>query len=325
MDVNECLDIARETLDIEVEGIVAVKKALDENFARAVEILGSCKGRVIVTGIGKSGLVGKKLAATMSSTGTAAFFMHPVEGQHGDLGLIRSDDAVIAISNSGKTVELNAILPLIRNMGIKIISLTGGINSPMAELSDVVINTFVPREACPLNLAPTTSTTAVLAVGDALAVALIRYKNFTEKDFRMVHPGGALGQRLRLPISDIMQRDKLPVLSASVICCEAVKGLNAGGLGILLLTDQAGRVAGLLTDGDLRRAICNGKYQPEAQVSTIMTSSFTKASLNMKASEVLEIMEEKCITALPVLSESSELLGVVHMHDVLGKGSVKIS
>lgn len=321
---EECLAIARETLDIEIEGIMAVRAALGQSFVQAVELLGRCRGRVIITGIGKSGLVGRKLAATLSSTGTAAFFMHPVEGQHGDLGSIRNGDVVIAISNSGNTDELNAILPVIRSFGVSIIALTGGLQSRMAALSDLVINTAVPREACPMNLAPTSSTTAVLAVGDALAVALIRYKNFTEQDFRVVHPGGSLGQRLRLSIDEIMRTENLPVLPDCTSSAQALDALNRGGLGTLVL-ECDGIVCGILTDGDIRRALCRGVYHPDVPVKDIMTVVFTSADSSMKAAEVLDIMERKGITALPVLDAERKLVGIVHMHDVLGKGTVSLA
>lgn len=319
---RDWVELARETLDIEIEGLEAVKSRLGESFNQAVAILAACKGRVIITGLGKSGLVGRKLAATMSSTGTASFFMHPVEGQHGDLGSIRSDDAVIAISYSGKTDELNAILPVLSSLGVKIISLTGGIDSPMAALSDVVIDTSIPREACPLNLAPTTSTTATLAVGDALAVCLIEAKAFTEKDFKKVHPGGALGQRLRERVGELMHK-VVPTTPLSADFGRAVADVHNGGLGASMIVDDSGRAVGVLTDGDIRRALLNGSFDAMRGVSEVMTSQFRHATPGMTAAEVLDIMEGSAITVLPVLDDQGIVQGIIHMHDLLGKGQIK--
>ena len=316
---------AVEALNIEIEGLEAVRDHLDEQFNDAVEILAACKGRVVISGIGKSGLVGRKLAATFSSTGTPAFFLHPVEGQHGDLGSIRSEDVLIAISNSGNTDELNAILPVLTALGVKIIALTGGLHSRMAALSDVVLNTGVPREACPMNLAPTSSTTATLAMGDALAVCLIDYKAFTEKDFKRVHPGGSLGQRLREPVDLLMQRDNLPLAGVEASSNEAIEVLNKGGLGTVLLLDDAGRTAGILTDGDIRRALCGRNFAADAPVSNIMTSRFSYAMPGQTVAEVLDLMERRAIMALPVLGGDKKPLGIVHLHDLLGKGKVKFS
>lgn len=319
---RDWVNLARQTIDIEIEGLVAVKNRLGQSFNQAVDILAACKGRVIITGLGKSGLVGRKLAATLSSTGTPSFFMHPVEGQHGDLGSIREDDAVIAISNSGKTDELNAILPVLRSLGVKIVSLTGGIDSPMAHLSDVVINTAVPREACPLNLAPTTSTTAALAVGDAIAVCLIEAKAFTEKDFKRVHPGGALGQRLKQGIAEIMHHT-VPAVPVSANMGAAVDALHLGGLGAVLVLDEDGSAAGILTDGDLRRALLNRRFDQNGKVPDIMTKQFRFATSSMTVAEVLDLMEQASITVIPVLDESRRPAGIIHMHDLLGKGQIK--
>lgn len=320
---NELIELAKTTFDIEIEGLQAVKERLGSDFALAVTILAGCTGRVVISGIGKSGLVGRKLAATFSSTGSAAFFMHPVEAQHGDLGSIRKEDVVIAISNSGKTDELNAILPALRAIGASIIALTGGVNSPLAKLADVTINTAVPREACPFNLAPTSSTTAVLAVGDALAVCLIDCKSFTENDFKRVHPGGALGARLRQKITDIMHTQNIPQASASTSVTNAIESLNKGNLGALLLLDTNGKVTGLLTDGDLRRVLSAGRFEPDASVSKIMTTTFKFATVNMSVAEVLDIMEGTAITVLPVLDDKRTPIGIIHLHDLLGKGQIK--
>ncbi len=315
--------LGREVLDIEIEALGAVRAALGETFAQAVELLASCRGRVVVCGLGKSGLVGRKLAATFSSTGTPAFFLHPVEGAHGDLGSIRPEDVVIAISNSGKTDELNAILPSLRVLGVKIIALTGGLDSPLARLSDLVVNAAVPREACPMNLAPTSSTTAALALGDALAVCLIRCHSFTEKDFKRFHPGGALGQRLALKVEDLMRGQNLPQAGQETPCSAALNTLDQGGLGAVIITDSAGRLAGILTDGDVRRHFLRGTITPAAPASSIMTVNPRRAKLGQSVAELIDIMEEKSITVLPVTDEAGVVAGVVHLHDLLGKGRIK--
>lgn len=315
----------KAALDIEIEGIQAVRDRLGPEFSDAVNLLAGCKGRVIISGLGKSGLVGRKLAATLSSTGTPSFFMHPVEAMHGDLGSIRQEDVLIAISNSGHTDELNAILPALRSLGVKILALTGGAESTLASLADVVINTAVPREACPLNLAPTTSTTAVLAVGDALAVCLIECRSFTEKDFRRVHPGGSLGRRLKLHVDDIMRRDGLPIAPLDSTQAEALDALHRGGMGLVMLVDGLGKTAGVLSDGDVRRAFVKGRLDSDAPVSGIMTGVFQYAVPGQLAAELLDKMENRAITVLPVLDGDKKPLGIVHLHDLLGKGAIKFS
>ncbi|MCL1890012.1 MAG: KpsF/GutQ family sugar-phosphate isomerase [Desulfovibrionaceae bacterium] len=318
------LNTARMTIDVEIEGLNAVKERLDESFNQAVDLLASCKGRVVISGLGKSGLVGRKLAATFSSTGTPAFFMHPVEGQHGDLGSIREEDIFIAISNSGKTDELNALIPALRALGVKIIALAGKTDSPLAALADLVISTEVPREACPLNLAPTASTTAVLAVGDALAVCLIEAKAFTENDFRRVHPGGALGQRLRQFLHELMRRPAPAALHTASLT-EAVSALHQGGLGAVLILDEQGAAAGILTDGDLRRAMLKRGFNPEHPAKEYATGKFQYATPEMNAAEALDSMEQAAITVLPVLDGNNRPLGMIHLHDLLGKGRINFS
>ncbi|MDR2502780.1 MAG: KpsF/GutQ family sugar-phosphate isomerase [Deltaproteobacteria bacterium] len=317
-------ELARMTFDIEIEGLQAVKTRLGASFDAAVRLLAACRGRVVISGLGKSGLVGRKLAATFSSTGTPSFFMHPVEGQHGDLGSIRGDDLLIAISNSGKTDELNAILPPLRSLGVRIIALTGGMDSPLAALADLCINTGVPREACPLNLAPTASTTAVLAVGDALAVCLIDAKSFTENDFRRVHPGGDLGRRLRRSICEIMHQHA-PTAPRTADFAQAVAALHQGGLGAVLLLDEQGAAAGILTDGDVRRALLNNSFSPAGRAEAHMTANFRHATPDMSAAEVLDHMERASITVMPVLDAHKHPLGMVHLHDLLGKGRINFA
>jgi arabinose-5-phosphate isomerase len=322
---SDWLAKAREVLDIEARGLQAVRDRLDGSFVRALEFMAGCAGRVVVTGLGKSGLVGRKIAATLSSTGTPSFFLHPVEGAHGDLGMIRREDVILAISNSGETDELNNILPSLRSLAGAVISLTGGVNSTMAALSDVVIDTSVPCEACPLGVAPTASTTAALAVGDALAVCLIDWKSFALDDFRRFHPGGALGQRLARRVEELMRSSQLPVVPSGGSLGQALEILNAGKLGCVCVLDSQGRLLGLLTDGDVRRLVCAGRLDMDAVVDGCMTANPLHATPRQKAAEVLDIMEAKAITVLPVVDDDRTLTGMVHMHDVLGQGRVKFS
>lgn len=319
------LELGREVLDIEIEGLTAVRGQLDGGFLEALERLAACKGRVVVTGIGKSGLVGRKIAATLSSTGTAAFFLHPVEGAHGDLGMIRPGDVVLALSNSGETGELNTLLPALKSLGAVIVCMTSGVESTLARLSDVVIMVNVPREACPLNLAPTTSTTAALAVGDALAVCLMRIKDFGTKDFKRVHPAGALGARLSQPIGSLMHTENLPVAREDVPLNQALAVLNAGGFGLAALTDASGRLTGVLTDGDVRRMLCKGGFEPSRPVAEVMTKAPRNVAATDSSAQVLDLMEARQITVLPVLNQDGSLAGLVHLHDLLGKGRVRFA
>lgn len=323
--VSDWLAKARTVFDIEMAGLGAVRDRLGPSFVRALELLAGCTGRVVVTGLGKSGLVGRKIAATLSSTGTPAFFLHPVEGAHGDLGMIRPDDVIVAISNSGETDELNNILPSLGALAGGIIGLTGGPDSTLARLSDVVIDIAVPCEACPLGVAPTASTTAALAVGDALAVCLIDWKAFALDDFRRFHPGGALGQRLARRIEELMRTRDLPVVRSAATLGQALAVLNAGGLGCVCVLDGPGRLTGILTDGDVRRLVCGGRMDMAAAVETVMTSSPLHARPGQRAAEILDLMEGRAITVLPVLGQDRILVGMVHMHDVLGQGRVKFS
>ena len=319
------IKLAQDVLNTEIAGLAAVRDRLNARtpekapLVLALGLLAACTGRVVVTGIGKSGLVGRKLAATLSSTGTPAFFLHPVEGAHGDLGSLRKDDVIIAISNSGETAELNAILPALKSLGTSLIAMTGREDSTLGRLADVTLHSGVPREACPHGLAPTASTTAVLALGDALAVCLMQLKSFTEKDFLRYHPGGSLGQRLKLNVSEVMRTEGLPQLSETSLLSEALRQLDQGKL------DNEHRISGILTDGDVRRAVCRGTLNPEAPVSTVMTPSPRCGTQSDTVATLLELMESKAITVLPIADEERRLLGMVHMHDLLGQGSVAFS
>lgn len=315
----------KDVLNIEIEALENVRDHIGPSFSRAVEILAACKGRVAITGIGKSGLVGRKIAATLSSTGTPAYFLHPVEGAHGDLGSVREEDVVIAISYSGKSDELNAILPALRSLGTRIIAITGGAASPLAELADVVIDAAIPREACPMNLAPTSSTTATLALGDALAVCLMDIKAFTPKDFSRFHPGGALGQRLSLSVADLMHRSSIPLAKENAPLGEALAVLDQGGFGAVIVTDAGGKLSGILTDGDVRRILCQGRAILSLPVAEVMTKNPRHAREEMSVAELIDIMEQKSITVLPVVDGTLAVTGIVHLHDILGKGQVKFA
>ena len=330
---RDWLTLARDVLDTEIQGLGAVRDQLDGGFLAALELMVACTGRVVVTGIGKSGLVGRKIAATLSSTGTPAFFLHPVEGAHGDMGMIRAEDVVLAISNSGDTEELNAILPTLRSLGAAVVAMTGNPDSTMGRLADAVVRVKVPREACPFDLAPTASTTATLAVGDALAVCLMELKSFDSADFRRVHPGGALGKRLCRPVDELMHVAGLPVAGADMPLGSALAVLDKGRLGLLAVLESgddapggdASRLAGVLTDGDLRRLVCSGTMDLAAPVGTVMTASPRMAVRGQSAAEVLDIMETRQITVLPVVDDEGRLAGMVHLHDLLGKGNLKFA
>ena len=322
---RDWLAVAREVIAVEAEGLAAVRESLGAGFLEALRRMACCKGRVVVTGIGKSGLVGRKIAATMSSTGTPSYFLHPVEGAHGDMGMIRPEDVVLAISYSGETEELVNILPAFRALGASVVALTGESESSLGRLADVVIPVHVPREACPMGLAPTASTTAALAVGDALAVCLMEYKGFDKNDFRRVHPGGSLGRQLSLFVESLMHTTDLPVAGKDVLLAQALEVLNRGGLGLVALLDAEGRVAGVLSDGDVRRLVCKSALDPKAPVSGCMTRNPRRARVGESAAKVLDLMEAHQITVLPVVSEDERLAGMIHLHDLLGKGRLKFA
>jgi arabinose-5-phosphate isomerase len=318
------IQIGKRVIKTEVQGLEQVISDLDQEFARSLDILATCTGRIVITGVGKSGLVGRKIAATLSSTGTPSFFLHPVEGAHGDLGMIREEDVIIAISNSGETDELNAIMPAFKNLGTKVVVLTGNPDSSLARLADATVRVRVPREACPLGLAPTASTTAALAVGDALAVGLIEIKAFSKQDFQKNHPGGTLGQRLAMNVGDLMHKEMLPVAETWTSLKNALDILNRHGLGTVLLTEN-NRLRGILTDGDVRRIVCSGSLDPEEPVEKFMTADPRQVTPETSAALAMDIMEEKAITVIPVVDENGNLCGLVHMHDLLGKGRLKFS
>jgi arabinose-5-phosphate isomerase len=324
---KDILEQAREVLRIEAEGLLRLAERLDGNFVRCAEMIFALKkGRVIVSGIGKSGIVGRKIAATLSSTGTRAFFLHPVEAMHGDLGLASPEDVFLALSNSGETVELNALLPSIRGMGCPVVAFTGRPDSTLGGLADLVVNVGVEREACPLGLAPTASTTALLAAGDALAVALIHKRGFGPGDFKRRHPGGALGQRLTARVSDLMlPRDAAPLVPADASLEEAVRVMDQSALGAALLVDRENRLKGIVTDGDLRRLLARGGVLAGLPALSAGTGNPKSVGADTLAADALNVMERHQITVLPVAGVEGQVLGVLHLHDILGKGTVRFN
>jgi arabinose-5-phosphate isomerase len=325
MAVN-LLDLAREVLTIETEGIAALIPKLGASFVNAVDLIYRAKGRVIVTGVGKSGIVGRKLVATLNSTGTPALFLHPVEAMHGDLGMVSRDDVVLALSNSGETKELTILLPSLERLGAAMIAFTGRIASTLGRHSRVAIDTGVPREACPLGLAPTASTTAMLAMGDALAVALLTKRGFKASDFRRFHPGGALGERLTLAISGVMRTGgQIPFTLADHTLAEIVREMDAKLLGATLVVDRRRLLKGIITDGDLRRALKKWGNIQDKKAKDLMTPKPRTIGPGSMASQALELMEHKAVTVLPVVDEKNTVLGIVHLHDLLGRGEFKFT
>jgi arabinose-5-phosphate isomerase len=314
----EILKEGKRILKEEAGALQKLAELLDENFERAVQIIYRTKGRVILTGVGKSGLICKKIAATLSSTGTPAFFLHPTDAAHGDLGMVRGEDTVIAVSNSGETAELLSIVPIIKSFGIPVIAITSNPKSTLSRISDVTINLHVEREACPLNLAPTTSTTLTLALGDAIAGALMKLKGFTPEDFKRYHPGGKLGIRLS-KIGEIMRRgEEIPKVYPETPVKKVIFEVSAKKLGATLVLDRKGNLVGIITDGDLRRAFEKG-YNLDSKAQEIMTRNPKVIREDAFAEEALKIMEKNKITVLPVLNRQNKVVGIIHLHDILGK------
>nr|WP_193024082.1 KpsF/GutQ family sugar-phosphate isomerase [Zhongshania antarctica] len=306
---------------MERDAVAILADRIDESFSQACDILMGCKGRVVVTGMGKSGHIGNKIAATLASTGTPAFFVHPGEASHGDLGMITAGDVVIALSNSGTTGELITILPLLKLLAVPVIALTGNPNSELATTADVHLNVGVAEEACPLNLAPTSSTTVTLVMGDALAIALLEARGFTANDFALSHPGGALGRRLILKIDSIMHTgDSIPKISLGSALSGALLEMSSKTLGMTTVVDQAGVLAGIFTDGDLRRAIDRGIDIHKCPIDDIMTRNCRTIKPGTMAAEALRIMEDNKITVLVAVNEDGQPVGVIHTHDLLKAG-----
>jgi len=323
-DEQRLMELGRTVLDTESDAVRALATRIDGRFASACRTLLACEGRIVVTGMGKSGHIGAKIAATLASTGTPAFFVHPGEASHGDLGMITAKDVVLALSNSGETDEIITILPLIKRLGIPLITLTGRPESRLARAATVNLDVGVAKEACPLGLAPTSSTTAALAMGDALAVALLEARGFTAEEFALSHPAGSLGRRLLLRVEDIMHDgDKLPRVSDSASLSEALLEMSRKGLGMTTVVDSIGRLVGLFTDGDLRRLLDHGEISIKTtRIGEVMTRQFTSASAQMLAAEALQLMESRRINAVPVIDGEGRLVGAFNMHDLLRAGVV---
>ncbi len=320
---EQLLHAGKRTLRMEAEAIQALEPRLGQDFVRACEIIFECKGRTIVTGMGKSGHIGNKIAATLASTGTPSFFVHPGEASHGDLGMITRNDVVIAISNSGSSAEVIALLPLLKRMGIPLISMAGKADSPLAQAATVHLDIKIDTEACPLNLAPTSSTTVTLAMGDALAVALLEARGFTAEDFAFSHPGGALGRKLLLKVEDIMHKDhELPCVFQETQLSQALVEMTTKGFGMTTVIGKDKQLLGVFTDGDLRRCVDQGINLSSACIGDIMSGNPKTVHNNTLAAEALGIMESLKITALVVENSQHQAVGVIHMHDILRAGIV---
>ena len=318
------LDIAKRVLRIEAQAVSALTERLNSDFCKAVEIIYQSKGRVVVTGMGKSGLVGKKIAATLSSTGTPAFFMHPAEASHGDLGMVTSDDVVIAISNSGETAELINLIPFLKRFNVSLISFTGNPESTLSRSADVAIDVSVKEEACPMGIVPTASTTATLAMGDALAVALLIKRGFKEEDFAFFHPGGSLGKRLFIKVKDLMHTgEALPIVSPDMPMMKATVEISSKRLGVTIVADSDKKILGIITDGDLRRGIEKwGKAFFDMRAEDVMTRNPKTISGEELAQKALSVMERHSITSLVVPDSDGKAIGIIHLHDILKQGIV---
>lgn len=323
MDRNTIIKNGKQTFEIEIDAMKKAMNSLGESFAEAVEIILACKGRVVVIGMGKSGLIGKKIAATLASTGTPAFFMHPAEGMHGDLGMLVKGDVIIGISNSGETEEMKVLLPLIKRLGSKLISIVGRADSTLGSESDCILDASIDKEACPLNLAPTASTTVALAIGDALAVALVECRGFKAEDFAMFHPSGSLGKRLLTTVDDIMHKGfEVPVINENDIVEKAVEEINNKKFGCTAVVNNNNKLVGIITDGDLRRAITKHSSINNLKVSEIMTCNPKMIKKNELAAKALHIMEEFKISSLFIIDENKTPEGIVHFQDLLKYGLV---
>jgi arabinose-5-phosphate isomerase len=324
---RETIKRAKEVLKIEAQSILNLTEKIDINFSRAVDLIYISKGRVIITGIGKSGLIGRKIVATLTSTGTQALFLHPVEGIHGDLGIVTKEDILLAISNSGETRELIPVINSVRHIGATVIAFTGDMSSTLARASDIVIDVSVEKEACPFGLTPTSSSTAALAMGDALAIALIDKRQFKEKDFYKFHPGGSLGARLKETVGEIMiTGKKIPQIHSGVPALKAIQEIDRKNVGFVLITGKKNKLRGILTDGDVRRMISKGISFEGKIIDNLMTRKPKTIDENVSLAQTMELMQKEEITSFAVVNEKKELKGYIHLHDILGRGgSVNIS
>lgn len=317
------LESGRRTIQIEQQAISALETRLDENFIRACDMMLSCEGRIVVVGMGKSGHIARKIAATLASTGTPAFYVHPAEASHGDMGMITLRDVVIAISNSGETAEVVTLLPLFKRLGLPLIAMTGKLNSALANGADVVLYTGVAKEACPLDLAPTSSTTTQLVMGDALAIALLEARGFTAEDFAFSHPGGALGRKLLLKVQNIMHTgDRIPAVQSGTYLNDALLEMTYKGLGMTAIVAEDRRLMGIFTDGDLRRALDQDMKLKEIIIDDVMTANCTTIRVDVLAAEALKVMEDHKINALLCVDDAHQVVGAINMHDLLKAGVV---
>lgn len=323
MSKPDFLSQGRRVLEIEEAALASLKANLNQQFSRACELMLHCQGRVVVTGMGKSGHIGGKIAATLASTGTPAFFVHPGEASHGDLGMITKQDLVLALSNSGETSEVVHLIPVLKRLNVPLIALTGRPDSTLASLADVHVCVAVAEEACPLGLAPTASTTATLAMGDALAVSLLHARGFTAEDFALSHPGGSLGKRLLLRVSDIMhQGDRVPKVTANAIISAALLEMSRKGLGMTSIVDEQNKLLGIFTDGDLRRILDQRIDVHQTPIAQVMTANCITATPDMLAAEALQLMEARKINGLLVVDQQHQTVGAFNMHDILQAGVI---
>lgn len=317
----DLIKIAQETFHIEADALYKAAERLDQNFLDAISLILKTKGKLIITGVGKSGLVGAKMAATFASTGTSSFFLHPTEALHGDLGMIGKEDTLLAISSSGESEELTKILPHIKRFDIPLIGLTGNKNSSLGSYADVFLDISVEKEACPLGAAPTTSTTLTMALGDALAVALMEHRGFKQEDFASFHPGGSLGRKLFVKIKDLMRTDNLPIINNDTTLKDAIVTMSEGKLGTVLIVDETDTFIAILSDGDLRRALMKEDFSLEHKAMEYASKnpkSYTNTEL--LASEALEIIENGRIQLLPITNDNGKIIGVLHIHDLINAG-----
>ncbi|OWQ88527.1 arabinose-5-phosphate isomerase [Roseateles aquatilis] len=315
---SRALDVARQALQVEAEALLALGPRLDESFEDVIRLILSCAGRVVVMGMGKSGHVGRKIAATLASTGTPAFFVHPGEASHGDLGMVTPADVVLALSNSGESDELNAIIPVLKRLGVKLIGMTGGATSSLARHADFVLDSRVAQEACPLNLAPTASTTAQIALGDALAVALLDARGFRAEDFARSHPGGSLGRKLLTHVRDLMRAgDALPVIAADLPLLDMMRVMSDKGLGCAILVEADGRVGGIFTDGDLRRLIERGTDLRGLTARQVMHPHPRTVPADALAVDAADLMESARITLVLAVDDAQRLQGAISINDLM--------
>ncbi len=322
-DHKHFIELGRSVINIEKQAIEKLQKSINGDFAKACDILLACQGRVVVTGMGKSGHIGNKIAATLASTGTPAFYVHPAEASHGDLGMITRGDVVLALSNSGETEEITGILPVLKRKNVPLISMTGNAHSTLSKLADVNLDTSVEKEACPLNLAPTASTTTALVMGDALAVALLDARGFSPDDFALSHPGGSLGRKLLLKVSDIMHHGAdVPAVPTGILLKDALLEITQKRLGMTTIVDAEQKLLGIFTDGDLRRSIEKQVDFTTTKIESVMTQNCERVMPDILAAEAVQIMEKKEINALVVVDKDNRVVGALNMHDLLKAGVV---